>query len=185
MRNTRDTLAWLHGQHDHATGDWKGMCLALTHTARDIGALWPNAWAQWLNALEKHPFTSATVDWSKVPPGAPLFYQGGSQGFGHVATFVGVTKVGPLCWSNDASAHGYAPGQVNMVSPLWFEKNWGLRLVGGTNDLSGVDLGLNWAVRAKFPLVSSSLAELSQVTNQHPKLLALKAIKNTLQNWFA
>jgi len=136
VNDTPTTLRFCRAQHDDGSDKWYRMCLSLARQARGLPGRYASAWEAWEAADRKHPVDSAQVDWSMVPRGAPLFYRGGE--YGHVATFIGVTKCGPLCWSNDAGGHG----KVSMVNPLWFEPHWQHYLVGYTADLNGYDLPL-------------------------------------------
>lgn len=144
MRSTLDTRLYLRNERDTHHNVWKGLCLALTRTARGLNPKYYSAWDNWQDAIEPHRL-SGVIDWHTIPVGAPLWYSGPphSDGkiYGHVTTFIGVTSVGPLCWSNDTRSS--TPGSVNLVHPLWFPSHWpGHNLQGWSNDVEGVKLNL-------------------------------------------
>ena len=136
MRSHMETLAWLRGQAESPSQSWYQLCLGLVRAARGVDGKYASALQAWNGAEDKHPLNANTVNWSKVPIAAPLFYR--SATYGHVVTFVGVTKNGPMCWTNDVVGRG----KVSMASPLWFISHWGQPLLGWTGDLNGFDLGL-------------------------------------------
>lgn len=102
-----------------------GMCLAKVHDCYGIGALFPSAAAAWKGAKVKHPET----DPAKFPRGYPLFWTGGSRGFGHVAIAAG----DGMCWSTDIKR----PGFFDKCAITDIHDKWGLTLVGWTEDLNG------------------------------------------------
>jgi cell wall-associated NlpC family hydrolase len=63
------------------------------------------------------------------PPGAAVYWIGGSHGYGHVAISVGNGQVR----SSDAGG----TGQVATVPVGWITKNWDLRYAGWSNSING------------------------------------------------
>jgi cell wall-associated NlpC family hydrolase len=63
------------------------------------------------------------------PPGAAVYWIGGSQGYGHVAISVGHGRVR----SSDAGG----TGQVATVRVGWITRNWDLQYVGWSNSING------------------------------------------------
>lgn len=105
-----------------------GQCLMYSRTWLEIGSQNPSAAAAWANATYKHPGDRS------VPKGAPVFWTGGSRGFGHIAI---VTSPGdnPTIRSTDVT---YA-GVVNEVQLSWFDSHWpGLKYAGWAESLNGV-----------------------------------------------
>lgn len=106
----------------------KGMCLREVRECYAVAALYPDAATAWHQAERKHRET----DPRKIPRGVPVFWTGGSGGFGHVAIATGWSM--GRCWSTD------------ILRPGWFDKvpieligsKWDMRLVGWTEDLNGV-----------------------------------------------
>jgi hypothetical protein len=63
------------------------------------------------------------------PAGVPVFWSGGSHGYGHAAVSLGGGKIR----STDAGGRG----KVATVDLGWVERNWGLHYLGWTEDLNG------------------------------------------------
>jgi len=166
MRDTGDALAWLHNQAVDPTQSWYRLCLGLARSARGIDSRYLTAYSAWLHAGGKHALTPAS-DWHHLPKGAPVFYKGAPFNgtiYGHVATFAGVTQIGPLVWSNDV----LTKGRVNAVHPLWFLTHWGHDLLGWTESLNGVDLNLDTPEEPPPPVNSVSLAIVQTAARLDP-----------------
>lgn len=85
----------------------------------------------WANARIRHPEN----DPSSIPRGVPVFWLGGSEGHGHVAIATGESGM----WSTDIIRSGYFDRTgINRVA-----RQWGLRLVGWSEDLDGVRVWKN------------------------------------------
>jgi hypothetical protein len=63
------------------------------------------------------------------PAGVPVFWSGGSHGYGHAAVSLGGGKIR----STDAGGRG----KVATVDLGWVERSWGLHYLGWTDDLHG------------------------------------------------
>jgi hypothetical protein len=113
----------------------KGHCLSAVRQYRRIGPLFYSAKTQAEGSKDRHRIGYDSVNWSKVPHGAPLIYRVGL--YWHITHFVGVTKVGPLTWTTDVPS-----GKVSLVDPIYFRIHWGAELDSWLGDLEGVDLGL-------------------------------------------
>ena len=103
-----------------------GMCLLFVRTAYGVGQRFPSAAAAWQGAQSKHPVETGM----QVPRGAPVYWTGGSHGFGHVAIGTGNGH----CWSSDAGGSG----QTAKVRIDELTQRWGLDLQGWSEDLNGV-----------------------------------------------
>lgn len=80
----------------------------------------------WQQARIRHPET----DPGSIPRGVPVFWTGGSEGFGHVAITTGEGGM----WSTDIARSGFFDrAGIRLVA-----RKWGLRLAGWTEDLDGV-----------------------------------------------
>lgn len=102
-----------------------GMCLQQTRFWLGIDAQWPDAATAWHMNLDKHRD-------KKVPRGAPVFWLGGSQGFGHIGLCLG----GGMIRSTDAGGRGIiATRHID-----WFAANWGMPYAGWSTSLNGVDI---------------------------------------------
>lgn len=87
-----------------------------------------DAWDGWQRARLKHRTTAVAL----IPRGFPVFWQGGSNGHGHVAISAGNGFV----WSTDIER----PGFFDYVPITQIHDQWGLTLVGWTGDLNGVTI---------------------------------------------
>ena len=80
----------------------------------------------WKFATFKHP----TADPVTIPRGVPVWWGGGSHDNGHVAISVG----GGACWSTDIKRTGF----YDLVMITRIGEQWGLPLLGWTEDIDGV-----------------------------------------------
>jgi len=123
MRIGAAATKWARG-----VGSWRptGMCQQFTRSAFGVGAYYGTASKAWANAKHKHP----TRNTSSIPAGVPVFWTGGSRGFGHAAVSIG----GGLCRSTDWPR----AGSVGTARISDIERVWGHRLVGWTEDINRV-----------------------------------------------
>ena len=113
-------------EHQRASRDWRGWCLVFVRSCFGVTALYPSAASAWFNARYKHPTTSG----ASIPRGVPVFWTGGSGGFGHIA----LSRGDGTCWTTDFKR----PGQVDVARIDDIGPGWGLTLVGWTEDVNGV-----------------------------------------------
>lgn len=108
-----------------------GMCLQYTRTWLEIPSANPDAIAAWNTAKRKH-VNGRDKDAQSPPRGAPVFWAGGSSGHGHIA----------LAVSNSfgRSTDTKSSGKVSTADGDWWRLTWGLRYLGWTEDLNGVDI---------------------------------------------
>jgi hypothetical protein len=102
-----------------------GLCLQATRLWLGIGAFWPDAATAWRMNMAKRT--------DRNPPrGAPVFWLGGSKGYGHIALSLGAGRVR----STDAGGRG-----VVATRPLgWVEDTWGQTYAGWSTVLNGVEI---------------------------------------------
>lgn len=103
-----------------------GMCLKWVRgPCWEVAAVAGDAQEAWDMARHKHPGDR------NPPDGAPVFWSGGSKGYGHVAI-----------WreSDMRSTDCKSTGKVSAAPLSWTEDTWGFRYLGWTSDLNGVDL---------------------------------------------
>lgn len=105
--------------------DWRGWCLVFVRTCYDVPAGVRSAADSWRMADHKHP----TSDPHAIPRGVPVFWLGGSHGFGHIAVSAG----GGMCWSTDLRR----PGKVDKVPIDDVRRLWGLQLAGWAEEVNG------------------------------------------------
>jgi hypothetical protein len=103
-----------------------GKCLVFVRTAYGVSASFPSAADAWRGASFKHPVDSGM----QVPRGAPVFWTGGSKGFGHIAIGTGNGH----CWSSDAGG----PGRTAKVSIDELTRRFNIDFQGWAEDVNGV-----------------------------------------------
>jgi hypothetical protein len=103
-----------------------GMCQQFSRTAFGVGAYYGSAALAWRMAKYKHP-TSNTYG---IPAGVPVFWTGGSRGYGHVAVSLG----NGLCRSTDWT-HRY---QVSTARIADIHRSSGHQFAGWTEDINRV-----------------------------------------------
>jgi hypothetical protein len=101
-------------------------CLVFVRTMFGVPALFNSAADAWRGAKFKHPVSSGM----QVPRGAPVFWTGGSHGFGHIAIGTG----NGACWSSDAGGQGHT-AKVNIDE---LTVHWNLDFQGWAEDINGV-----------------------------------------------
>jgi hypothetical protein len=102
------------------------MCLWECQEIYPTDHRYPTAWSQWKNAKKTHKSLE------NIPLGAPIYYQGYASGPGHIVLYVGNGEVR----STDAGGRG-----VMATVPIeWFEKAWGYKPVGWSEDLGGKNI---------------------------------------------
>lgn len=120
MRTPKLALSWARDQVARPTQDWTRLCLSFVRQAYGLPVVWPRASVAWEKAKLKHP----TSDASTIPAGVPVFWAPN-----HVAISTG----GGMCISTDARRKG-KPDPVAIDS---LTSQWGLTLLGWTEDLNG------------------------------------------------
>lgn len=120
-----------------------GECLWRVHDAYGVPSNGTHdAAAMWAASTAKHGQTDPHL----IPRGAPVFWTGGTHGYGHVAIGAGAGR----CWSTDI----LRPGRFDLVDIDLIRRQWGLRLVGWTEDIDGVHV---FTPRQPHPLVKAAL----------------------------
>jgi len=106
----------------------QGKCLAYVRTWLEIGSRDFSAAEAWRQAEHKHPG-------DRTPPaGAPVFWLGGSKGYGHIGLMM------------DFDSHKFrgtdmpGSGQVSTQNLTWVERYWGRsqNYAGWSEDLNGI-----------------------------------------------
>lgn len=127
MTRTPDqALAACLTESSRPSRDWTDSCLMFVRTMYGVAAKWPDAATAWRSAVHKHP----TTDPHAIPRGVPVWWTGGSHGYGHVAVAVGNGQM----WTTDL----IRPGKVDLAPISQVHTKWGLQLVGWTEDINGV-----------------------------------------------
>ena len=126
-RSATQAVNAMKSLHDPKTDVGIGACL---HTCREAWGLpggQPSAAEQWQSIPTNHRHTGA------APLGAPVFWTGGTHGYGHVAISDGNGSV----WSTDLPV----PAHVGLVPVHSVVTSWpNHELVGWSTRLEGYDL---------------------------------------------
>lgn len=112
-------------QHSAPSRDWSGWCLVFVRSCYGVGPLYPSAAEAWWHAAHKH----RAAEPETIPRGVPVFWTGGSHGFGHVA----LSRGDGSCWTTDL----IRAGKVDVAPINKVHARWGLELRGWTEDLNG------------------------------------------------
>ena len=119
-------FAFAQAEHEHASRDWRGWCLVFTRSCFGVPALYASATQAWQQAMNRHP----TTDAASIPRGVPVFWTGGSHGFGHIA----LSRGDGTCWTTDFVRAGEVDvARIDAIGP-----GWGLTLAGWSEDVNGV-----------------------------------------------
>lgn len=105
-----------------------GMCQQFTRVCFGIGGGFGSARAAWQGAKKRHHASRG----SQIPAGVPVYWLGGSRGYGHAAVSLGKG----LCRSTDWPRLGrVGTARIDDIS-----RQWNLSLVGWAEDINGVDI---------------------------------------------
>lgn len=137
-RTPEQAIAWALDQTHWATG----YCQMFVRSCYAVGSGFGSAATQWQGALWRHTVSHG----AQVPRGVPVFWLGGSKGYGHVALSLG----NGLCRSTDWPSRGL----VGNVAIDTLTSRWGLRLVGWTEDMNNVRVWSAPTTSAKDGIVS-------------------------------
>lgn len=109
-----------------------GMCLKYTRTWLEIGSKEPDASTAWANATGKHAGDR------NPPRGAPVFWTGGSKGYGHIALALNNrdSDNAQMFRGTDMPSSGTVSNQVLS----WVENHWGLKYAGWAEGFNGVSI---------------------------------------------
>lgn len=121
-RTGADAVAWAKRQNSwHPTG----MCLVFSRSAFEVSAYYGSAALAWRQAEHKH-----VVNPGRCPAGVPVFWLGGSHGYGHIAVSIGGGLVRSTDWPRG--------GQVGTAAISTISRTWGQQFMGWTEDLNRV-----------------------------------------------
>jgi hypothetical protein len=123
VRSGADVVRWALSKTSWSP---PGMCQQFTRMAFNVGAGFPTAAAAWAGADKRHP----TRDPMTVPRAVPVYWTGGSRGFGHAAVSLGNGLVRSTDWPST--------GRVGTARIMDIERAWGHRFVGWTEDINNV-----------------------------------------------
>lgn len=117
-RSPKSALSWAKAQDKFQSG----MCLKFVRTCYKVGPKYATAAIAWSKTRYRH---------TSVPPkGVPVWWTGGSRGFGHVAVSDGNGYV--------ISTDTGGKGRVGRTSIKHITNTWGQTYRGWTEDINGV-----------------------------------------------
>lgn len=129
MRNPQQAVDAMKELHDSGADVGLGQCLHTCRTAWGLSGGEPDAATQWAHTDKAHRHSGP------APLGAPVFWTGGTHGYGHVALSDGRGNV----WSTDLPI----PERVGLVPVGEVARAWpGHVLVGWASSLEGQTLPL-------------------------------------------
>ena len=108
---------------ERARWNQPGYCLNWARIRAHIPARYPDAATAWRHASDKRRGDRTP------PPGAAVYWTGGSHGYGHIAISVGHGRVR----STDAGGMG----RVATVRVGWPVRHWGLNYAGWSDTING------------------------------------------------
>jgi hypothetical protein len=117
-RSVLSALDWARGQRSFPTG----MCLKFVRTCYNVPPQYATAAIAWSKTKYRHGGTP--------PKGVPVWWTGGSRGFGHVAISAG----GGFVISTDSGGRG----RVGRTSIAHITRAWGQTYRGWTEDINKV-----------------------------------------------
>lgn len=106
-----------------------GYCLQQVRTWCGIPARYGTAALAWANTNDRHTDR-------RPPRGAPVFWTGGSHGYGHIALSLGDRNRDGTFLVRSTDVNGW--GGIGTVDLGWFERHWGLHYAGWAWDLNEV-----------------------------------------------
>lgn len=128
-RTPEEAVAAMRELHEKNTFVGVGECLHTCRTAWGLPGGSPSAAAQWESIPHSHRH------FGPAPLGAPIFWTGGSVGYGHIALSDGHGSV----WSTDLPVEAH----VGLVSVPSVIESWpNHQLAGWSSMLEGYDLNL-------------------------------------------
>jgi len=137
QRSTLETNTWLRAQDRSNTSAWRGLCLKLCRSARNIGSMYPSA----VSAQHATPAKYRVHDLKDVKRGMVAYFDdpNDSNPYGHIVTVQGRNKAGQLmCWTNDVAG----PGMVSLTPMSFFPAHWGDEFQFAATWLNGVVLDM-------------------------------------------
>ena len=154
-RSVDSALVWARGQRTFASG----MCLRFVRTCYKVPPKYRTAAIAWSKTRYRH---------TSVPPrGVPVWWTGGSRGFGHVAISAGDGFV----ISTDSGGRG----QVGRTSIRRITTAWGQTYRGWTEDINGVRVFVPSAGRPPTAVVdASAVATMFRHQRTHPAVLVIQ-----------
>jgi hypothetical protein len=135
-----------------------GMCLKFTRSCFNVPSRYSTAALAWANTRHRHSTTP--------PAGAPVWWTGGSRGFGHVALSAG----GGYVWSTDV----LRSGRVDRVKISHITNAWNLHYRGWSEDINGVRVHA-----APAPVPNVHLAYIVEASIKDPGHLGRKTHPTT------
>lgn len=120
-----DALAFAQAQCTDPTEDWYQLCQRFVRTALSCPSGAGSAAEAWEAVPEAEQHT-----WYYPPAGVPVYWKGGTSGYGHAALSDGNGNV----WSTDI----LRKGKIDLVHINLIQNRWNLIYLGWTETCNGV-----------------------------------------------
>ena len=164
VRMGKAAMDWARSQKRKSPS---GMCQQFTRMAFNVGSGFPSASAAWNGSKKRHP-TNNPMD---VPPGVPVYFLGGSKGYGHAAVSLGNGLVRSTDWP---SRYNVGTARISDI-----QRSWGQQFVGWTEDINGVTVWKKPEPKApKTPNITTAL----RTKDPEKRRQALRAISRSGSN---
>jgi len=139
-----------------------GMCLKFVRTRYPVAARYGDAATAWRNTKLRRTGTP--------PAGAPIWWTGGSRGYGHVTISAG----GGYCYSTDVPGKG----RVGKIAISALTRSWGQTYRGWSEDINGVRVMTATARQSRYtpPAFPRGLAPGKSSPSAVPLQRALKRL---------
>jgi hypothetical protein len=135
-RSAQSALGWAKAQRSFHTG----MCLKFVRTCYNVQPKYATAAIAWRKTRYRHRSTP--------PKGVPVWWTGGSRGFGHIA----ISDGGGYVISTDTGGKG----RVGRTSIKHITRAWGQTYRGWTEDINGVRVYLPSTSKPSAPILDAS-----------------------------
>jgi hypothetical protein len=136
-RSLQSALSWARAQDKFETG----MCLRFVRTCYKVDSKYASAAIAWSKTRYRH---------SSVPPkGVPVWWTGGTRGFGHVA----ISDGGGYVISTDTGGKG----RVGRTSIRHITNAWSQTYRGWTEDINGVRVFTSAISKASTAVLDASV----------------------------
>jgi hypothetical protein len=135
-RSTQSALGWAKAQRSFPTG----ICLKFVRTCYNVQPKYATAAIAWSKTKYRHRSTP--------PKGVPVWWTGGSRGFGHIA----ISDGGGYVISTDTGGKG----RVGRTSIANITRAWGQTYRGWTEDINGIRVHWPSGSRPSTPVLDVS-----------------------------
>lgn len=167
-RGTEAAIAVAREQSQNGPQYGVGECLMRVRGCYAVAAKYPDAATAWRNTKKPHPVPAD----ANIPRGVPIWWTGGSKGFGHVAIATGDGQ----CWSTDIRR----PGMFDKVPISEIHAEWGMPFEGWSEDINDVTVYIPPAPKQPPSSLRGVGFNMAQATTAKP---VRRLIQRLLARW--